>query len=218
MFQRASSLSKAVFLFLVLAGVLAAKAPYPLAAGYGVILVVAALCGLPWFRIMVLSLYSAVFTVLYIISLRGGVLTHTVLVFKAITPALAVLTFVVSTPYPKIFSLLSAFLPEILASGLFMTYRTFFILIEMMDNFGAAIRLRGGFSPGSLHKNSANISRGIAMLLVKAVERSSRLYAVMAVRGYNGSMAQTGVGGFHRQDVLPIGTGIAVLMLALLWR
>ena len=101
---------------------------------------------------------------------------------------------IVSTPYPRIFSLLSAVLPEILAAGLFMTYRTLFILLDMMDNFVAAIRLRGGFSPGSLYKNSANISKGIGMLLVRAVERSSRLYAVMMVRGYSGSMAEQGPG------------------------
>ncbi len=217
-FHRASILSKSVFLLLVLAGSLAAKSPYPLALGYGVILVAAAASGLPWFRILTLSLYAAVFTILYIVSLRGGALSHVVLIFKAITPALAVLTFIVSTPYPKIFSLLSTFLPEILAAGLFMTYRTFFILLQMMDNFAAAIRLRGGFSPGSLAKNSSNIARGIAMLLVKAVERSSRLYAVMAVRGYNGSMAQKGTDGLHPEDGLPLGTGAAVLLLAVLWK
>jgi energy-coupling factor transporter transmembrane protein EcfT len=99
-----------------------------------------------------------------------------------------------------------------------MTYRTLFILIDMMDNFAVSIRLRGGFSPGSLYKNSSSISKGIAMLLVKAVERASRLYAVMAVRGYHGSMARAGTGGFHRDDWLPLGTGIIVLTLVLMWR
>ena len=125
---------------------------------------------------------------------------------------------IVSTPYPKIFSLLSSVLPEILAAGLFMTYRTLFILLDMMGNFAAAIRLRGGFSPGSLYKNSANIARGIAMLLVRAVERSSRLYAVMVVRGYNGKMAETTVGTIGLNDWLPVGTGIAVLTTVILWR
>jgi energy-coupling factor transporter transmembrane protein EcfT len=136
---------------------------------------------------------------------------------KAITPSCAMLMLIVSTPYPKIFSLLSSVLPEILAAGLFMTYRTLFILLDMMDSFAAAIRLRGGFSPGSLFKNSANISRGIAMLLVRAVERASRLYAVMAVRGYSGSMAEKGDVEIRQSDWLPLATGGTVLTIVMIW-
>jgi energy-coupling factor transporter transmembrane protein EcfT len=87
-----------------------------------------------------------------------------------------------------------------------------------MDNFAAAIRLRGGFSPGSLFKNSSNIARGIAMLLVKAVERASRLYAVMSVRGYSGSMAQKGSDRLHREDWLPLGMGSFILGMAVVWK
>jgi len=217
-FQRASIIAKLGFLLLVLAAALAAKNPYALALGYIILLLIAAAARLPWLRMMGLSLYAAVFTVLYIVSLRGGMTAHAVLIVKAITPALAVLMLIVSTPYPRIFSVLSAVLPEILAAGLFMTYRTLFILLDMMDNFVAAIRLRGGFSPGSLYKNSANISKGIGMLLVRAVERSSRLYAVMVVRGYSGSMAEQGPVKLHREDWLPLGTGMAVLLLVILWR
>jgi cobalt/nickel transport system permease protein len=218
LFQRASIIAKLVFLLLVLAAALAAKNPYSLAAGYVVLVVIAAVVRLPWLRMVGLSLYAALFTILYLVSLRGGMLAHAVLILKAVTPALAVLMLIVSTPYPRIFSLLSAVLPEILAAGLFMTYRTLFILLDMMDNFVAAIRLRGGFSPGSLYKNGANISKGIGMLLVRAVERSSRLYAVMTVRGYNGSMADQGPVQLHREDWLPLGTGVMVLALVVLWR
>jgi cobalt/nickel transport system permease protein len=217
-FQRASIVSKIIFLLLVLAAALMAKSPYSLGLGYLFLLSISAAARLPWFRMLALSLYAAVFTVLYLISLRGSILAHAVLIVKSITPALAVLMLIVSTPYPRIFSLLSAVLPEILAAGLFMTYRTLFILLDMMGDFVVAIRLRGGFSPGSLYKNAANISKGIGMLLVRAVERSSRLYAVMAVRGYNGSMAEKGSLKLHREDWLPLGTGTAILVLVMFWR
>jgi energy-coupling factor transporter transmembrane protein EcfT len=167
---------------------------------------------------MGLSWYAALFAILYAISFRGGWWLAALFIVKAITPSFAVLMLIVSTPYPRIFSLFSAVLPEVLAAGLFMTYRTLFILLDMMDNFAAAIRLRGGFSPGSLYKNSANISKGIGMLLVRAVERSSSLYAVMVVRGYNGSMAEKSPVRFQWEDWLPLGTGTAVLMLVILWK
>jgi len=217
-FHQVSVGAKMVFVLLVVASAVLARNPYPLAIGYGVLLVVAMATGLHWTRVIVLSWYGALFALLYGLSLRGGIWTVALLMIKAITPAFAVLMLIVSTPYPRIFSLLNVFFPEILAAGLFMTYRTLFILLDMMDNFAAAIRFRGGFSPGSLYKNSANISRGIGMLLVRAVERASRLYAVMAVRGYSGSMAEKGTIRFQRQDWLPLGTGALLLLLVLVWK
>jgi cobalt/nickel transport system permease protein len=217
-FHRASVLSKLLFLAFVVATAVAARNPYPLVAGTGMLIVLAALAGLPWAVIGALSLYAAVFALLYAVSLRGDGWTYAVLLLKAVTPAYAVGMVIVSTPYPRIFSFLSTFLPEILAAGLFMTYRTLFLLLDMMDNFGTAIRLRGGFSPGNVIKNSANIAKGIGGLLVRAVERSSRLYAVMVVRGYNGKMAEASVGTISVHDWLPVGTGLAVLTTVMFWR
>jgi cobalt/nickel transport system permease protein len=217
-FHRASTPAKLLFLLFVVSSAVITRNPYPLIAGYGVLLAVAAASGLPWFKVMVLSWYAALFAILYAISLRGGGWLASLFIVKAITPSFAMLMLIVSTPYPRIFSLFSAVLPEILAAGLFMTYRTLFILLDMMDSFASAIRLRGGFSPGSLYKNSANISKGIGMLLVRAVERASRLYAVMVVRGYSGSMAEKGIVRFQREDWLPLGTGTAVFVLVLIWK
>jgi len=185
--------------------------------GYVVLIVVAIASGLPWFRVVILSCYSAVFALLFSLSLHGGIWLRTLFVVKAITPSCAMLMLIVTTPYPKMFSLLSSALPEILAAGLFMTYRTLFILLDMMDNFIAAIRLRGGFAPGRFLKNSTNIASGIAMLIVHAVERSSRIYAVMVVRGYSGSMAEKSAIRFERADWLPLSTGIAMISIVLFW-
>ncbi len=216
--HRASPLAKAVFLLLVVAAAVTAKKPHPLLIGYAGMLIASRFAGLPWLRMTALSFYAAVFALLYAVSMRGGIQTYAALLLKAITPAFAVLMLIVSTPYPRIFSLLGSVLPEILSAGLLMTYRTLFILLDMMDNFVSAIRLRGGLSPWSLVKNSANISKGIGMLLVRASERSSRLYAVMAVRGYSGRMSESSVEGFSRHDGLPLAVGAAVLCLAVVWR
>jgi energy-coupling factor transporter transmembrane protein EcfT len=215
--HRASPVAKVVFLLLVVSAAVVSKNPYALTAGYLVLIAVAVAAGLPWSRVMVLSWYAAVFALLYSLSIRGGVWIRALFVMNAITPSCAMLMLIISTPYPKIFALLSAALPEMITAGLFMTYRTLFILLDMMDNFGAAIRLRGGFSPGSLYKNSANISKGIAMLLVRAVERASRIYAVMVVRGYSGSMAERSPIRFERADWLPLGAGCVVLLLVIIW-
>jgi len=216
-FHRASTMAKVIFLLLVVSASVIARNPSPLMAGYGLLFAVAVIAGLPWLRVTLLSWYAALFALLYSVSLRGGAWIAALFIAKAITPSFAMLMLIVSTPYPRIFSLLSAVLPEILAAGLFMTYRTLFILLDMMDNFAAAIRLRGGFSPGSLYKNSVNISKGIGMLFVRAIERATRLYAVMVVRGYHGSMAEKGIIRWHKDDWLPLGMGLLVLLLVIAW-
>lgn len=217
-FHRASTLSKVLFLITVVAAVVITRDPALLAVVYGVLIVIAAASGLPWLTIGFLSLYAAVFAVLYAVSLRGGALVFALLLLKAVTPAYAVGIVITSTPYPRIFSFLGTFLPEILASGLFMTYRTLFILLDMMDNFGTAIRMRGGFSPGNIVKNGSNIAKGIGAMLVKAVERTSHLYAVMAARGYSGSMAEESIGRFGGNDWLPLGLGIGALAASIALR
>jgi len=218
-FHRASVLAKLIFVVLVVAAAVLSRNAQALAAGYGILLVVAAFARLPLLRIAMLSLYAAIFAMLYGISLRGvGLPVYGLVIFKAVTPALAVLMLIVSTPYPRLFSLCSAVLPELPAAGLFMTYRTFFILLDMMNNFIVALRFRAGLVRGHIVKAVANIPRGIAMLLVAAVERSSRLYAVMAVRGYSGSMAEKEPARFARQDWLPLGAGAVVLILVIAWK
>ena len=54
------------------------------------LIVLAALSGLPWIAISLLSLYAAVFAMLYAISLGGGWWTYALLLLKSVTPAYAV--------------------------------------------------------------------------------------------------------------------------------
>ena len=218
-FHRASVLAKLIFVAFVVAAAVLSRSVPALAAGYALLLAASAAARLPLLRIAMLSLYAAVFAAFYGISLRGvGLAVYGLVILKAVTPALAVLMLIVSTPYPRLFSLISAVLPELPAAGLFMTYRTFFILLDMMNNFMVALRLRAGLARGRIVQTIANIPRGIAMLLVAAVERSERLYAVMAVRGYSGSMAEKERARLTRHDWLPLGVGATVLMLVILWK
>ncbi len=215
-FHRASVLAKIIFVGLVVVAAVLSRSVPALAAGYGLLLVVAAVARLPLLRILMLSLYAAIFAALYGMSLRGvGLAVYGLVLLKAVTPALAVLMLIVSTPYPRLFSLISAVLPELPAAGLFMTYRSFFILLDMMNSFSVALRFRAGLVPGRIMKTIVNIPRGIAMLLVEAVERSQRLYAVMAVRGYRGSMAEQERARLTRHDWLPLGAGGAVLLFVI---
>lgn len=218
-FHKASVSAKLCFVVMVVAAAVAACSVAALAIGYAILLVTAYLAGLPAKRIAPLSFYAAIFAALYGLSLKGvSASVYMLVILKAITPALAVLMLITSTPYPRIFSLAATVLPELLAAGLFMTYRSFFILLDLMNNFVVALRLRAGIERGRIIRTVMAIPRGIAMLLVSAVERSSRLYAVMTVRGYTGSMAEREGWHLRRHDTLPLAIGAAILILAVISR
>ncbi|MFA5073501.1 MAG: energy-coupling factor transporter transmembrane component T [Nitrospirota bacterium] len=216
--HKASPISKILFVLLVVSAAVVAKNPYPLLLGYGFLLVFARAAGLPWLKIAFFSWYGAFFALVYALSFGKESFIILLFVLKAITPALAVLMLIVSTPYPRIFSLFTRILPEVLAAGLFMTYRSFFIVLDLMGHFVTAIRIRGGFSKGRFFKNASNVSPGIGMLLIMTVERSSRLYATMMVRGYQGSMADQGDVTVYPRDGVPLGIGMGVLLLGIIWR
>ena len=169
--HRASVPAKLLLLGCAVAAAVVASEPLPLAAGLGVLVLAAALNGLPWFTLAALSLTAAVFALLYGLSLRGGAGIYALVLLKAVTPAYAAGMLVATTPYPRIFAFLGRFLPEVIEAGLFVTYRSFFILLDMMHSFSTAIRIRGGFSPGSAFRNGANMARGIGALLLRALER-----------------------------------------------
>jgi energy-coupling factor transporter transmembrane protein EcfT len=95
-FHRASVFSKIIFLILVVAAAVMAKNPAPLAVGYAVMLLAAAASRLPWSNMLMFSLYPAVFALLYGISLRGGVWLYSLLLIKAVAPAFAMVTLIVS--------------------------------------------------------------------------------------------------------------------------
>ena len=56
-------------------------------------------------------------------------------------------------------------------------------LIEKLFHLAAALRLRGGFGRGGLSRELQNLGAGLGTLVLFSVERSQRVYAVMAVRG-----------------------------------
>ena len=70
--HRASALSKVVFLLLVVTAAVIRAIPILLRQGMSCCCFVVASSRLPWLRVVALSFYSAVFALLYGLTLRGG--------------------------------------------------------------------------------------------------------------------------------------------------
>jgi len=182
-----------------------------------VILALMLLSRLPLGRILPYTAYPVFFALIFALS-AGGVSAWSFLVLaKAVVAALSVLLLIGTTSFVEIFGTLHRFLPKLMVDGLFMTYRTFFILVRGMADFFRSVRLRGGYSAFRFAGNIRNLAQAMAVLFLNSWEMSERMYNVMMLRGYSGRI------GFARRnriiwprDLLPVGFGLAMLLLAVM--
>jgi cobalt/nickel transport system permease protein len=214
--HRSALVSKVLATASVIACVVLSRDIFFLVSLYAFVVISVRLARLPVLQIVGISLFPALFSVLYAISLaRTGWALPAVVVMKAVTAASAMILLVSTTPHAEVIGLFGRALPKVVKDGLFMTYRSFFILIELVGNFLSALRLRGGFRPGRILRNAGNISSGLGMMFILAYEKSQMLYDVMSVRGYSGKLTgKTPLGGVGFRDLPFLAVAAAFLGIA----
>lgn len=221
--HRASVATKMGTVALVIGAVVLASDPYVLLTIYLAVVGLMLWARLPVVKLVLLAAYPALFAILFAVSRWDGTWqTPAVIILKAVTAALAVVMLIATTPYPSLFAALGSFLPQVIADGLFMTYRSLFILLELMDRLLTGLRLRGGLVPHRYWRNSVNVASALGLLLIRAMDLSQRQYDVMALRGYRGRIVALGgewrlrwADGFAWANGLPLGCGL--LLLAASW-
>ncbi|HEX9861072.1 MAG TPA: energy-coupling factor transporter transmembrane component T [Nitrospirota bacterium] len=217
MMHRASVASKLLATASVIASVVVSRDLAGLAALYALILITVRAAGLPVVKVVLISLFPSLFAVLFAVSYAStGWVMPAVIILKALTAASSMVLLISTTPYTEVAGSLGRILPRVVADGMFMTYRSFFIMLEMLDHFIDALRLRGGFRPGRMFANAGNMGAGIGMLFIRSYDKSQRLYDVMSVRGYSGMLAPpVRFKGFGMVDMPYLAaTGSFLLMLS----
>lgn len=141
----------------------------------------------PFKKIAHLSIYPVFFSLIFafIISRQSWVM-GVVIILRALGAALTMLFLITTTPYVDVFAFLSLFMPSLLVDIFIFTYRSFFILIEKVENLLKNIRLKGGYSPINIIKNLKNIAGAMGVLIIHSFEMSERMYKIYTLRGYNG--------------------------------
>lgn len=154
---------------------------------YVLLLCLIVIARLPLSRLFPITLYPLVFTGILLVSYQNltfGLFLH--FVFRVLLASTTVILFLVTTPFPKIFSLMSKFAPMVLVSALFLTYRSIFILNDVLSDLRTGMYLRGGFRTRNPWRKLRNIGVLLGQVFISAYERSSRLTASLYVRGYRG--------------------------------
>jgi energy-coupling factor transporter transmembrane protein EcfT len=191
-----------------------------LAAVYCACVALLVVARVPAPKVMAIASYPAFFALLFVISEWDGTWQTPALVFgRALAAALTLVTLLVTTPYPRVFALLSRVLPRIVGEALFLTYRSLFLLLEMAANLVTATRVRSGLQLRHPLVDLRNLSLAMGKLLIHAFDRSELQYDIMVVRGYSGHIAAPGrAWNAFATDVVPVILGAAALAAAIVLR
>lgn len=211
--HKAKAIWKILFAALIIASIILTNELYLLLGIYFALANVAVWTKLPVFRILTIAAYPAIFALIFAFAMwNGSWIAAGIIILKALTAALTMVILIVTTPYPDIFNVIRPIMPRIIAEGLFVTYRSVFILLELTDELIKALKVRGGLSQRKYLRNIRNFSSGIGLLLVKGFDYSEKLYGMMNVRGYGGRIS-----GKERANNLSWDDILAVLIALIIF-
>jgi energy-coupling factor transporter transmembrane protein EcfT len=138
-------------------------------------------------RIFSLTLYPLIFAFLFIF-LSGFQIFFILLIFlKVLCGSTGVVLLLASTPYPSIFSVLGRVLPSTFVMALFLTYRSIFILLTVLEETQHALYLRR-FSETSLEE----FDQYLKWLWPShhQSDASEKMYESMVLRGFKDNSLQ----------------------------
>jgi energy-coupling factor transporter transmembrane protein EcfT len=158
---------------------------------YGVLLALFFISRIPT-KIFSLTFYPLIFTILFIF-ISGFQIHFILLVFlKVLCGSTGVVLLLATTPYPSIFSVLGRVLPSSFVTALFLTYRSIFILLNILEETQHALYLRGGFQWRHPWRSLINISNAFGHLIIKGIDGSEKMYESMVLRGFKNKIYYRG--------------------------
>lgn len=209
--------SKLLFTALVITSVVITGEFYLLLAIYLSLVAMAVWTRLCPAKIITIAAYPAIFALLFVIlTWDGSLLRAGVIMLKALTAALTMVLLIVTTPYPDVFKTLRPVLPGIIHDGLYLTYRSLFVLLEMTDGLVKGLKVRGGLTKRKYLRNITNFSYGIGLVLIKGFDITEKYYGVMKVRGYTGEIASDKASWkLGTDDIAAVVFGILIFSVSL---
>ena len=143
-------------------------------------------------KIFSLTLYPLIFAFLFIF-ISGFQLNFILLIFlKVLCGSTGVVLLLATTPYPSVFMVLGKVLPSLFVTALFLTYRSIFILLNILEETQHALYLRGGFQWSHPWRSLINISNAFGHLIIKGIDASEKMYESMVLRGFKNKIYYRG--------------------------
>lgn len=174
---------KIIGMVLVLLGIVTLRNVSGLFLLYAILLTLFFFSRIP-LRIFSLTLYPLIFAFLFIFISGFQILFILLIFLKVLCGSTGVVLLLATTPYPSIFRVLGRVLPSLFVTALFLTYRSIFILLNVLEETQHALYLRGGFQWRHPWRSLNNISNAFGHLIIKGIDASERMYESMVLRGF----------------------------------
>jgi cobalt/nickel transport system permease protein len=153
-----------------------------------------------------------------------GLVRFTSLALKSWISVQAAILLAASTPFPDLMVAMRAVkIPRLLVAIFGLMWRYLFVLADEALRLLRARAARSGHAdkkgskPGGSLAWRASIAGGMAgNLLMRALERSDRIYLAMLSRGYDGEIRTSPLPSLLTRDILVLASGLGLLALLLL--
>ena len=143
-------------------------------------------------KIFSLTLYPLIFAILFIF-ISGFQIGFILFIFlKVLCGSTGVVLLLATTPYPTIFSTLGRVLPSLFVTALFLTYRSVFILLNVLEETQNALYLRGGLQWRHPWRSLINVSNAFGHVIIKGIDASEKMYESMTLRGFKNKIHYRG--------------------------
>ena len=189
--HRRSIPAKIVGMGIVLLGLITLRSVPALGLLYGILLALFFMSRIP-LKIFSLTLYPLVFAVLFIFISGFQILFILLIFLKVLCGSTGVVLLLATTPYPSIFCFLGKFLPSLFVTALFLTYRSIFILLNVLEETQGALYLRGGLQWRHPWRSLTNISNAFGHLIIQGMDASEKMYESMVLRGFKNKIHYRG--------------------------
>ncbi len=189
--HRLSPKLKMIGMFFILFVIVATKSIPGFLLLYAVLLTLFFLSRIP-LKIFSLTLYPLIFAVLFIF-VSGFQIFFMLLIFlKVLCGSTGVVLLLSTTPYPSVFRVLGKFLPSLFVTALFLTYRSIFILLNVLEETQHALHLRGGIQWRHPWRSLTNMANAFGHLILQGMDASEKMYESMVLRGFQNKIHYRG--------------------------
>jgi cobalt/nickel transport system permease protein len=189
--HRLSPKLKMIGMLFILFVIVAAKSILGFLLLYAALLTLFFLSRIP-LKIFSLTLYPLIFAVLFIFISGFQILFILLIFLKVLCGSTGVVLLLATTPYPSIFRALGKFLPSLFVTALFLTYRSIFILLNVLEETQHALHLRGGIQWGHPWRSLTNVANAFGHLIIQGIEASEKMYESMVLRGFKNKIHYRG--------------------------
>lgn len=202
--HRASPVSKIVFAALAVAGAIASRNLRAASAVLALLLGLFVQAGIPIHKMAHLLVYPALF---------GWVFSGTepaLGMVRSVAAASALILLLGTTTFASIHAVMARVMPRTLADSVYMTYRSFFLLVDQISAFARVLRLKGA-------RSLSAVGAALGTALIHSIDTSERVYRVLVVRGYISGIVPPGrLFEFTAYDTYPICMGALALLAGMM--